>query len=166
MARAIFVKKAQKDNPVAKKGESYYWWKFRFGGKHYSKEAPKASQLTSSAFLSQAYDLNDQLAAFTCTTIEDTKDQIQELSDKARELGEECTNNLDNMPEALQESPTGELLTERASAMEELADNLDSVDTDIDERGEEETEDSYNERFAERIEEINSEISALQYEGE
>lgn len=31
MARLHFVKSARKDNPSAevKKGESYYWWKFR-----------------------------------------------------------------------------------------------------------------------------------------
>jgi len=30
MARAHFVKKARKDNPVALKGESYWWWELRF----------------------------------------------------------------------------------------------------------------------------------------
>ena len=37
MPRVHHVKSARKDNPVAKKGESYYWWKFRYGGKRYSK---------------------------------------------------------------------------------------------------------------------------------
>ena len=33
MARAIFVKKARKNIPGTsiKTGDSYYWWKFRFG---------------------------------------------------------------------------------------------------------------------------------------
>jgi hypothetical protein len=52
MARAHFVKKARKAIPGTdiKKGDSYYWWKFRFGGKRTSKTAPKASQLTQSEF--------------------------------------------------------------------------------------------------------------------
>lgn len=44
MAKVHFVKSAQKDNPVAKKGESYYWWKPMVGGrggaKRYSKDRP------------------------------------------------------------------------------------------------------------------------------
>lgn len=37
MARATLVKKARKDIPGTdiKAGDSYYWWAFRFGGKHY-----------------------------------------------------------------------------------------------------------------------------------
>jgi len=53
MARANFVKKARKDNSVVKKGESYYWWKFAYGSKQYSKEAPSRSQLTQSGFKMQ-----------------------------------------------------------------------------------------------------------------
>lgn len=52
MASVTFVKKAMKDYPDhgIKKGESYYWWKFRFGGKHYSRTPPRQSQLTQSEF--------------------------------------------------------------------------------------------------------------------
>ena len=50
MPRVTHVKAARKDNPVCKKGESYYWWKFRYGGKRYSLTRPRASQLTQSAY--------------------------------------------------------------------------------------------------------------------
>lgn len=63
MARATFVKKARKDIPGTdiKAGESYYWWKFRFGGKHYSKTPPRRSQLTQSDFLGQLYAIEDEI---------------------------------------------------------------------------------------------------------
>ncbi len=59
MPRVTHVKKARKDNPVCKAGESYYWWKFRFGGKHFSLTYPKQSQLTQSPYLSVIYDCAD-----------------------------------------------------------------------------------------------------------
>ena len=40
MPRVNFVKKARKDNPVVSKGESYYWWKYYFVPKMYSKSKP------------------------------------------------------------------------------------------------------------------------------
>ncbi len=73
MARAHFVKKARKDNPAAgiKAGDSYYWWKFRRGGKHYSKTAPRPSQLTQSEYLRRLMLYNSgsktcQLMPVTC----------------------------------------------------------------------------------------------------
>jgi hypothetical protein len=54
-----FVKAAAKDNRVAKKGESYYWWKFRYGSKHMSKTPPRPSQLTQSDFLSRQMELEE-----------------------------------------------------------------------------------------------------------
>jgi hypothetical protein len=50
MPRVNFVKKARKAIPSSgiKVGDSYYWWKFRYGGKFVSKERPRQSQLTQS----------------------------------------------------------------------------------------------------------------------
>jgi len=50
MPRVHFVKHARKDNDLVKKGESYYWWKFRFTGKCMSKTPPRKSQLTESEY--------------------------------------------------------------------------------------------------------------------
>lgn len=67
MPRVHFVKKARKDvsNSDIKKGESYYWWKFRFGGKCVSRTPPKQSQLTQSDFLSQIYKIQDRISEMT-----------------------------------------------------------------------------------------------------
>ena len=43
MPRVNYVKKARKNNPAVKRGESYFWWKFRYGGKQYSKTRPRQS---------------------------------------------------------------------------------------------------------------------------
>ncbi len=130
MARATFVKKARKDIPSAgiKAGESYYWWKFRFGGKYFSKTAPRRSQLTQSEFYSQVYEIEDEIAGATAD--ESLKDFVEDIASRLREIGEDCQSKRDNMPESLQDSDTGSLLEERAQAMETAADEFESIDFD------------------------------------
>lgn len=114
MPRLHFVKKARKDNPAVKAGESYYWWKFRYAGKRYSKERPRRSQLTQSAYLGTVYDLEDALVAFGDAA--DTEGLVLDLDN----LRDECENSLDNMPQILQEtSESGMLLQERIDALED-----------------------------------------------
>lgn len=125
MPRVHFVKSARKDNPVAKKGESYYWWKFRYGGKRYSKEPPKASQLTQSPYYAALYDLQDEIAEYDCADYEDFECFVEELKSSLAEIGEQCQESLDNMPESLQYAPTGELLQERIDACENAQYELD-----------------------------------------
>ena len=56
MGNIHFVKRARKDNSVAKKGESYYWWCFKYSKeKHYSKEYPSTEQLIESAYEEQEH---------------------------------------------------------------------------------------------------------------
>lgn len=131
MARAHFVKKARKDNPAVKAGESYYWWEFRYGGKHYSKTPPRPSQLTQSEFLSQMYSFQEQIE--DATSIED----IEGLPDEIRQLGEEQIEKKDNMPEGLQEGDTGQLLEERAEAMESWASELEDIISESDDADDE-----------------------------
>jgi hypothetical protein len=138
MARAMFVKAARKDYPDhdIKKGESYWWWDFRFGGKHYSKTQPRASQLTQSGFLSQVYALNERLEDLDADNYEDVSDltsELEEIAEEFRNVASELEDNKSNMPDGLQEGPTGELLSERAERCNEIADELDSLDKEIDE---------------------------------
>ena len=145
MPRVTHVKKARKDVPGSdiKKGESYYWWKFRFGGKRVSRTAPRRSQLTNSAHLGQLYDMEDAIGNYQLPVepddieilvsdvqmfIDDMKSQVEELRDQAQE-------SLDNMPEQLQGAPTGELLQSRIdgadgaeSALDEAYSNVEDVD--------------------------------------
>lgn len=129
MPRVHFVKKARKDNPAVKKGEPYYWWKFRYGGKRFSATPPRQSELTQSEFLSQLWDLQE-------TAIEegqcgDIADQIEEIAAQVGELAAECADRRENMPENLHSSPVAELLERRAEACEQLAQDLDSLADDV-----------------------------------
>lgn len=158
MARLHFVKQARKDNQVVKKGESYFWWKFRFGGKHYSKAKPKRSLLTESSFLGGVWDIEDTLteAGASGAAFEDI---ISDATGEIECLGEEAQSALDNMPDSLQSGPTGELLQGRVDACEEWVSELEDIDLDID-------DDLDDEEKEAREEEILEEIQASSYNGE
>lgn len=181
MPKVYHVKNARKDNSVAKKGESYYWWKFRYGGKHYSKTRPKASQLTQSDFLSRAYELNERIEDLEVDSIEDLRCEIEDIANEFRTLGEESYDNLSNMPDHLQESSSaGMLLQERSDRCEEIADELENIDTDIDEDAikeevqaelgedakKDEIEDEIKDRKQDRFEEVLQEVQSIQYDGD
>lgn len=124
MPRVNYVKAAAKDNTVAKKGEPYYWWKFRYGGKHLSKTPPKQSQLTQSAYLQTIYSLQElEQPEFDMLSdsLDDIKGQLETLRDEQQE-------KLDNMPEGLQQGSTGQLLQERYDACENAVNELEGVD--------------------------------------
>jgi len=125
MARANFVKRARKDNPVVSRGESYWWWQFAFGSKQYSKIQPKRSQLTQSSFLAQLYDLEDTFEFDSGNLEESRSDLISQLEG----LRDECQDSLDNMPEHLRDtSDSGILLQERIENLDEWISNLENVD--------------------------------------
>lgn len=184
MARANFVKKARKDNPAVKKGESYYWWKFKFGSKNYSKTPPKQSQLTQSEFLGTMYDIQDTISDLT--TDSDFESEIPEIVSELEQLRDECEERRENMPEQLQDSGSGEMLQNRYDEVEGMMNELDSIDTDIDEeeikrdtkenaeKEDDESEETFKERINDEVDEeienkkqeILEEIQNIEYCGE
>lgn len=128
MPRVNYVK-AAKDYPDSdiKKGEFYYWWKFRFGGKYRSKTRPRASQLTQSEFLSTMYDLQDRHAAIELNDLDSAVAELRNIAEEVREQGEECNDRKENMPEGLQQGSTGELLEERYEQCDIIADELETA---------------------------------------
>ena len=162
MPRVHFVKKARKDYPEfgIKKGDSYYWWKFRYGGIYKSKTQPRPSQLTQSEFLSTIYAIVEEIQDVTIddfNSIEELKEFIEEKAEEIRTLGEEQEDKLYNMPEGLQDGEIGCLLQDRADACYEMADELENIEID-EELSEEERE--------ERLQEILDEIQNVEYCGE
>jgi hypothetical protein len=137
MAKAHYVKKARKAIKDAgiKIGDSYYWWKFRFGGRRVSKTPPTRSQLTQSDFLSQVYDLEDRIGRLSATDyVEDPdslKSDLDDIASEIRSLGEEQSDKLSNMPDSLQSGSTGELLQQRSDECESWADELEGIDIDL-----------------------------------
>lgn len=133
MARAHFVKsarKAQKENGI-KKGDSYWWWKFRRGGKRVSLTQPKRSQLTQSDFYSQLWDLEDQVGALSAGSFGEVSDlgsEIESIKESLESLKDECEGKRSNMPEGLQDVGSGELLQSRVDELETLIEELDGMD--------------------------------------
>lgn len=154
MARANFVAKARKDNPVALKGESYWWWKFRYGGKQFSKTRPERHQLTQSAFYSQLWQLEDDFEKriYDVGTVEEFPELIESMSGDLETLMEECQESLDNMPEGLQESSaSGELLAERIDSLDSWINELQNVDLSMDDITTEDEEEEALENIKEEI---------------
>lgn len=153
MAKAYFVKKARKDFPEhdIKKGDSYWYWSFRFGGVHKSKTQPRPSQLTQSTFLSEIYSIQEEIESITSESVEDLESTVDEIKSRLEDLKSECENSLDNIPDQLKECDTGTLLQERIDGVDEWINNLDSLDLSID-------EDIKEEEKKEKIEELIEEI--------
>jgi len=129
MPRVHFVKKARKDNPAVKKGESYYHWTFRYGGKQYSATYPKQSQLTQSPFLSAYYDLQERITKMRELNLEDLEAEKEDLVTEIETLLEEAQDSLENIPEHLQES---HMLYERVEQTQEWLDAVEGVDAEVD----------------------------------
>jgi uncharacterized phage infection (PIP) family protein YhgE len=133
---------ARKDYPAQgiKKGDEYYKWQFNFSKVvHRSKVKPTRSQLTQSSFLSQLYELEDNIS-FDRDALEDS---VQSLVSDIEQLRDECQDSLDNMPEHLQEaSQSGQTLTERIEALDNWISDLEGVDLEVDEELTEEEKES------------------------
>lgn len=169
MPRVHHVKKARKDNPVAKKGESYYWWKNRYGPKRYSKTYPRQSQLTSSDKLARIYeaveDIQDVLDgvgnfAFDKSYVDSMIDALREAADSVTEVGEEYQESADAIRDYFVESETADEIEEKVSsceyfvaALEEAINDIESIDfpEEYEEDGEETFE--YDERVRDIVEE-------------
>jgi hypothetical protein len=134
MARAHFIKKSRKAYPKfgIQKGDSYYWWQFRGGPIMKSKTRPKESQLTRSAHKSECYAILEELEEIDLSEIRNGLD-LSDYADRIRELGSNAEDSRSNMPEQLQDSNSGELLQQRVDDMEDWADQLEQVDTTVDE---------------------------------
>lgn len=150
MARPHYVKKARKDNPVAKKGKSYWWWQFAYSPKTYSKTMPRPSQLTRSAFKSEMYSIQEDMAMMS-----EPADELEDFLNRIDELRDMTQDSLDNMPDQLQEADTGIMLQERIDAMEEWRQELEGLDLDIEDGLSDEARDD-------RLEAILDDISGVE----
>lgn len=156
-------------------GESYYHWALHMGPKQFSKEAPKPSQLTGSAFLSQVYSITERMEDFTAEEVSDVESFRDEIVSELEEMRDECQEKLDNMPEQLQYASSGETLQNRIDSLEEMISNLEGLNfeeidefvyDEDDELPEEAQKDVWEFDKEEKIEEYLSELREISYDGE
>ncbi len=188
MARLHHVKKARKARPEhgIEIGDSFYWWANKTGPyssiKRFSKTVPRPSQMTMSAFLSQQLGLGERLADDLTTNMsfEELTNERDDVVSEIESLGEEQSEKRDNMPEGLQEGPTGELLENRSTECESWASELESVDipdSDDDVRADidaeidddltgEDREDEISAGIDNRKQEVIDELQGCEYQGE
>jgi hypothetical protein len=138
--RVHYVKSARKDNPVAKKGEPYYWWQSYCSPKQFSKTPPRPSQLTNSDKLSRAYcaqevlcDALNELSAcshsdFNSDFIPAAIDARQTAMDEAQEIADEYRESAENIREHFSESETADQCDESADNLENWISELEGVD--------------------------------------
>lgn len=131
------------------KGESYYWWQFKNGPKKISKDRPKPSQLTQSNYLSQLYDIQERMEDIKAESPGDLEGIIEEFKNELEILKDETESSLENMPESLQSSPTGELLQERIDALDNAISELECIDCEYEEPEDEEIKDELKEEQGE-----------------
>lgn len=147
MARVHYVKKARKTVKALgiKKGQPYYWWKFRFGGKRVSLTPPRQSRLTQSEYLSAIYGaeetVEDALSAFVHADEGDTDDfegsrsdvvdALNEAKSAVEEQRDACNEKADNVEQAFPNgSPVLDQLRERAEKCDEIISSLaDAIGT-------------------------------------
>ena len=152
---------ARKDYPNfgIVKGQKHYRWVLKTGprsSREYRQEKPpRRSQLTTSSFLSTIYDISDVSIA-EVTDPDDVDGIIQEIEDAKNEV----ENSLDNMPESLKESDTGQMLQTRIDGCDEWSQAIESAkstwESAIEELGEDPDEAALYEAKDAFIEEANS----------
>lgn len=139
MPRVHYVKKARKANRVAQPGESYYWWKFRYGGKQLSKTYPRASQLTQSDKLSRIYAaqeaVQDNGQPPTDARDYDTPEALAEALNEAFSVWESAIAELNEVADEYDESAdnkeeyfpgTGDEIREKAEAVRSSAEEAET----------------------------------------
>lgn len=169
----------EKDTVIIKKGQTYYSWQLYRSSKQYSLTYPRPQQLTSSSFMISVYDIQDELEAMDSSNfgeVSDLKDAVDNIVEQIRDLQSTTQDSLDNMPESLQNAPTGELLQERIDALENWASELEGIDLEDFEEPED-TEDDWEdldeeEQAQRRYEKVDewatdklNEIQGIYYEG-
>lgn len=167
----VHTQTAAKDYPAQgiKKGQTYYWWKFRYQGKQRSVTPPTRQQLTQSEYFQGGFDLEDEYeSSVACAAYQaDVVQALEQARDGFESLAEEQRDKMANMEAA---NITGgfsyELLEERAEACEEQMGNLEALQNEVealdeDDVTEEDLEDfdSPEEALAEKARELAEDVN-------
>jgi hypothetical protein len=124
------------EEPI-KPGEQYYEWKHRnspFSRQHQSHGAPKQSELCSGK-MSGVYAATEELSDVIDAASRDNNpsslaDALMACAEAVREVAQEYEDNRGNMPEGLQDGNVGTDMQEKADALNDFADSLESAASD------------------------------------
>lgn len=119
-------RKANKDYPEngIKKGDTYYYCNLKTGPR--SSRVMRQlkpftrSQLTTSDYYQAVWSLFDDADP-------QTPDDVRDMAETLRGIGEEQQEKFDNMPEGLQQGDTGQMLENRAQSCDSQASELDQI---------------------------------------
>ena len=139
------------DEIFCPKGETYYWYKKRYGGRIEKREYPKPSELTSSEFLTSVYEIGETIPDFG--SFQEIESWIEETKETLETVLEETDEKLNNLPEQLQYAPVGELLQNRVDSVQEWIDGLDTIELEP-----EQSEQDWKEEYREDYNDENGEI--------
>ena len=142
----------ENDEILINVGESYYNWCFYGGQPQYSKERPKPSQLTQNWFKQELYSIQEKIEEFEPEDVEDVATFVDDIRSDAESLRDECQEHLDNMPEQLQDSDSGQTLQERIDNLDSVIGDIDNFDSEFEseiEKEDDETDDEFLERQSE-----------------
>ena len=76
----------------------------------------------------------EQIEDFSPNSAEEVQSFRDDIVSNLEELRDTTQDSLDNMPESLQYSPTGELLQERIDSLESAISEFESLDLDFEEK--------------------------------
>lgn len=112
----------KKDKILVEVGQSYYWWKWRFGSKNVSLTEPTPDQLTrygKSEWDEKMEDYEERKGNLDSES--DKDDLLEDIS----EFKEELESRLENIPESLKESS---VLNERIEELDTLYDEVTGIE--------------------------------------
>lgn len=133
--------KARKDyleNGI-KKGDLYYRWHPKGSKWQRQIERPTQRQLTTNWFELAILDFQDRICGITSNVdIGSSREELESIITDIRELAEEQSEKIDNMPENFKECDVAELIRTRENGLNEWADELESAAGEINEEMSEE----------------------------
>lgn len=125
------------------------------GPQMYSKAAPRQSQLTQSEFMSTYYCIMEEVEDWEPESQDEDalEEFISIITGELEDLRDETQDRLDNMPESLQDSDTGQLLQERIDECDSLINDFEAINTTPD-YDEEATDEEKEEWWEDKVQEI------------
>lgn len=159
----------ENDEILINVGDSYWTWCFYGGNPIYSKTKPKQSQLTQNWFKSQLYEIIEKTEEYEANEPDDIESLKDELLSDVESLRDETQEHLDNMPEQLHESDSGQILQDRIDNLDEIMSTLENIDTDFNseiDREDYESDEEYEDALSDEKQEwIDGKMTEIQEAG-